>query len=152
MMTIFFMVLLLGLAALIPPLRQNKFYLLNAALVMGLSYIVEKNYFKLSMENLLSYKTILLLAFFHLICINFVTFIAYGADKRAAQKHQWRVPEAHLHELEFLGGWIGAFIGQRFFHHKTAKKSFQHMYLLMILLEIAFVYIIIKHLGLDRFF
>ena len=145
-MTIVFTLLLLGLAALIYPLRRNRFYLLNAALVIGSAYYAENHLFRI--ENIFSYKIILLFLVFHLVCINLTTFIAYGVDKRAAVKHAWRVPENDLHMLEFLGGWIGAWLGQKFFRHKTAKKSFQNMYRLMIVLEFAAVWLILKLLGL----
>ena len=140
-MTLAFAMILLGLAFLVPLLRYNKFYLLNAALVIGAAYYAENNWFRIN--NLLNYKTLLLFAAFHLICINFTTFIAYGVDKHAAIKKEWRVPEKDLHTLEFLGGWLGAWLGQKCFHHKTAKKSFQNVYHLMIVLELAAVYLIL---------
>ncbi len=151
-MTIAFTFILIGLAAVVFPLRRNRFYLLNAALVIGLSYIAEHYWFRISAANLLSVKTIMLFVVFHVICINFTTFIAYGVDKRAAVNHQWRIPENDLHMLEFLGGWIGAFIAQRFFHHKTSKKSFQNIYFLMIVMEIAVLWFLYNYLGLSRFF
>ncbi len=150
-MTIVFMVLLLGLAVLIPLLRNNKFYLLNAALTIGVAYYIESNVVKIPPQYLLSHRALLLLTIIYLVCINFSTFMAYGFDKRAAVKHQWRISEADLHALEFLGGWIGAFIGQKVFHHKTAKKSFQHIYWLMIILEISAIWGIYKYLDLSRF-
>lgn len=144
-MVITFSAILLGLAAVIFPLRQNKFFLLSSALVIGTAYFVEHNYFRTS---ILSYKTILLFCVFHLIAINISTFIAYGVDKRAAQRGQWRVSERDLHMLEFLGGWVGAFIGQRFFHHKTNKKSYQATYKFMIVMEFAAIWAILKYLHL----
>lgn len=145
-MTIIFTAILLGLAALIQPLRYNRFYLLNSALVIGAAYYVENHYFRV--QNIFSYKIILLFVVFQLICVNITTFIAYGVDKRAAMKKRWRVPEKDLHLLEFLGGWIGAWLAQKFFKHKTAKKSFQNIYKLMIVLEFAAIGIILKFLGL----
>ena len=142
MMTLCFTFILLGLAFLILPLRNNKFYLLNAALVIGTAYFAENNWFRIN--NIFSYKVLLLFSLFHLVCINITTFIAYGVDKKAAQTNQWRVPEKDLHMLEFLGGWVGAWIGQHFFHHKTAKKSFQQTYYLMIILEIAAIIALLK--------
>lgn len=150
-MTIAFTFILIGLAAVIYPLRYNRFYLLNAAFVIGLAYFSENYVFKINPHNLFSAKTLLLFLVFHLVCINITTFIAYGVDKHAAVRKQWRIPENDLHTLEFLGGWIGAFIGQKFFHHKTAKKSFQRMYLLMILLEFSAIWFLIHYLGIDRF-
>lgn len=140
-----FLAILLSLTAIIPPLRYNKFYILNLALVVSGAYFFESNFFKV--QNIFTYKTILLFLIFHLISINLTTFIAYGIDKKAAIKKSWRVPEKDLHSLEFLGGWIGAFIGQKFFRHKTAKKSFQATYKLMIILEFAAIYILLKYFG-----
>ena len=143
-MTIAFTAILLGLAALIYPLRTNRFYLLNSAMVVGSAYIVENHYFRI--HNFFTYKTILLFAVFHLVCINITTFIAYGVDKHAAKQKSWRIPEKDLHLLEFLGGWVGAWFGQKFFRHKTVKKSFQNIYRLMIILEFIAIW------GLLRFF
>ena len=145
-MPMVFTIFLLGLAVLIYPLRRNRFYLLNAAMVIGSSYYVENHWFRV--ENIFSYKIILLFLVFHIVCINLTTFIAYGVDKRAAVRRAWRVPENDLHALEFLGGWIGAWFGQKVFRHKTAKKSFQNMFHLMIILEFAAIWGILKFLGL----
>lgn len=145
-MTIVFTCILFGLAALIYPLRRSRFYLLNSALIIGAAYYTETHYFRI--ENIFSYKILLLFAIFQLVSINLTTFIAYGLDKRAAIKKTWRIPENELHMLEFLGGWPGAWIAQKVFHHKTAKKSFQNMYKLMIVLEIIAGFAILKLLGL----
>ena len=114
-------------------------------MVIGAAYFIEHNYFRTS---IFSHKTILLFLVIHLIAINVSTFIAYGVDKRAAQQGQWRVSERDLHMLEFLGGWIGAFIGQRFFHHKTSKKSYQAAYNFIIVIEFAAIWAILKYLRL----
>ncbi len=145
MLTTSFLLILLGLAVLVPPLRNNRFYLLSSAMVVGLAYYFENNVFRI--ENIFTYKTILLFVLFHLFCINIATFIAYGVDKRAAIKKLWRVPEKDLHGLEFLGGWIGAAFAQKIFRHKTAKKSFQNMYRLMIFLELAAIVILLRLFG-----
>jgi len=56
--------------------------------------------------------------------VNVVTFIVYGVDKRKAKKHLWRIPEATLIGLAFIGGSVGAFLGMRLFHHKTKHVKF----------------------------
>ena len=147
-MAIAFLLILLGLAVLIQPLRYNRFYLLNAAVVTGAAYWTETHYFRISPEHILSYKTFLIFLVFYITCINLTTIFAYGVDKLAARVNGWRVPEKDLHMLEFLGGWIGAFIAQHLFHHKTSKKSFQKMYHLMIVFEIAAVAFILFFFGL----
>lgn len=57
--------------------------------------------------------------------MSIITFITYGADKRAAIDGRRRVPEATLHWYEMLGGWPGALIAQEYYHHKSAKASYQ---------------------------
>lgn len=143
MLTGTFLIILLGIAAVIPPLRYNKFYILNAASITCSAYFFEKKIY--AIQNIFTYKTILLFIIFHLISINLITFIAYGIDKKAAITKTWRIPEKDLHTLEFLGGWIGAFVGQKFFRHKTVKKSYQITYKIMIILEFALIIGLLKY-------
>ena len=136
--------ILFSLLFLLPPLRRNTFYILHCCTFILLAYWVENNYFSF---RPFSFKTILLFIVVQFILINIFTFFAYWKDKKAAQKGEWRIPEKDLHTLEFLGGWIGAFLGQRFFKHKTAKKSFQVTYKLMIVLEFAIIFGLLKYFG-----
>lgn len=62
-----------------------------------------------------------------------ITFCLYWIDKKRAGTDASRVPEARLHFFEFLGGWIGAFIAQQLFRHKTRKISFQIIFWLIII-------------------
>lgn len=61
----------------------------------------------------------------YLAGINLLTLMLYAVDKKKAQNKEWRVPEAQLHLLEFLGGWPTAFLAQRHLRHKTSKISYQ---------------------------
>ncbi|XZE43904.1 DUF1294 domain-containing protein [Pirellulaceae bacterium SH467] len=58
------------------------------------------------------------------LVMSLACFVAYGWDKRRAANGGRRVPEQTLHILALLGGWPGAFLGQRHFRHKTKKLSF----------------------------
>jgi uncharacterized membrane protein YsdA (DUF1294 family)/cold shock CspA family protein len=51
--------------------------------------------------------------------------LIYWADKAAAAQGGWRVSESALLLLGLAGGWPGAIVAQRLFHHKTKKRSFQ---------------------------
>lgn len=144
-MVITFSAILIGLLALFRPLQKNKFYMLHASIVIFAAYYVETHYFRASIFGT---KTLLLFLVFHLVSINITTFVAYALDKRAAIRHAWRVPENTLHALEFLGGWLGALIAQKLLRHKTNKKSFKKMFLLMIFLEFLAIYIILNYLNL----
>ncbi len=143
-MVITYSIILLGLLALFRPLQRNRFYILHAALVIGAAYYIETHWFRASVFGS---KTLLLFIVFQLVSINIVTFIAYGVDKRAAVRGAWRIPEADLHALEFLGGWSGALVAQRFFKHKTKKKSFRTDFYLVILAELVVIGLILHFLG-----
>ena len=54
-----------------------------------------------------------------------IAFVLYGIDKRRAIRKQPRISERTLHLLSMLGGWPGAHLAQRLFHHKTLKVSFR---------------------------
>jgi uncharacterized membrane protein YsdA (DUF1294 family) len=48
------------------------------------------------------------------------TFLLYGYDKRAANEAKdSRIHGRTLHLLELIGGWPGAFLGVRYYRHKT---------------------------------
>jgi uncharacterized membrane protein YsdA (DUF1294 family)/cold shock CspA family protein len=64
-----------------------------------------------------------------------VAWICYRTDKQRAKSGQWRIPEAQLHLVEFLGGWPGAFLAQRKFRHKTRKFSFQFIFVSIVVLH-----------------
>ncbi len=59
-----------------------------------------------------------------LIVINIVAFLMYGIDKSKAKRGAWRIPEATLLGIAFLGGSVGAFLGMRVFRHKTKHARF----------------------------
>lgn len=60
----------------------------------------------------------------YIIVINVITFFVFGKDKYAAKKDKWRISEATLFLITFLGGGIGAMLGMKFLHHKTKKFKF----------------------------
>ena len=73
------------------------------------------------------------------LVMSFATFLAYGSDKGQAATGRRRIPERTLHLLAFLGGWPGAFLGQRQFRHKTQKVSFRIVFWITVILHIGVV-------------
>jgi uncharacterized membrane protein YsdA (DUF1294 family) len=69
------------------------------------------------------------------VLMSLVACFAYRSDKRRAEAGQWRIPESMLHLTELAGGWPGAFLGQRWFRHKTSKVSYQIAFWLIVLLH-----------------
>lgn len=62
--------------------------------------------------------------FAYILCINLLTFIIYGIDKRRAIKQRFRISEATLLILALVGGSIGALLGMHLWHHKTRHLRF----------------------------
>lgn len=63
-----------------------------------------------------------------------LTYWVYARDKKRAKQGEWRIPEIQLHLLELLGGWPGAFLGQQRLRHKSAKRSYQFVFWIIVLL------------------
>jgi len=57
-----------------------------------------------------------------------VAFGLYWTDKRRAVRGQYRISERTLHGIELLGGWPGAWIAQRVFHHKSSKTRYRTVF------------------------
>lgn len=47
-----------------------------------------------------------------------------GIDKLKAKKRGFRIPEATLFLIAFIGGSIGSILGMYLFRHKTRHRSF----------------------------
>lgn len=71
--------------------------------------------------------------------VSALTFLVYGIDKALAVKNRSaahgnalpRVPEKTLHALEFFGGFFGGFLGQLVWRHKSSKRSYRLVFLLI---------------------
>ena len=81
---------------------------------------------------------------YYLIVINIVTFLVYGIDKVKAKQGSWRISEATLLILAVIGGSIGALLGMQVLHHKTMHKKFKYGLPLILLGQIAIVYLIFE--------
>ena len=80
---------------------------------------------------------------YYLIVINIVTFLVYGIDKWKAKQGSWRISVATLLILAVIGGSIGALLGMRVWHHKTMHKKFKYGLPLILLVQIALIYLIL---------
>ena len=79
-----------------------------------------------------------------LIVINVITFLIYGIDKWKAKQGSWRISEATLLLLAVIGGCIGALFGMQVWHHKTMHLKFKYGLPLILLAQIALIYLIIQ--------
>ncbi len=71
-----------------------------------------------------------------------LTFIAYAADKSAAQKGEWRTSEQTLHLLALAGGWPGAMLAQQMLRHKSSKQEFRSVFWVTVAINVfGFIFI-----------
>ena len=69
--------------------------------------------------------------------MSIISYMAYCWDKAAAERNAQRTPEANLHLADLLCGWPGGLIAQGQFRHKTIKSSFQSVFWLTVLVNVA---------------
>ena len=79
-----------------------------------------------------------------LAAVNLLAFILYGIDKFKAKKGAWRIPEASLLLVAFLGGSLGALLGMELFRHKTTHWQFQVLVPVFFILHIALAVWLVK--------
>ncbi len=80
---------------------------------------------------------------FYLALINVISFIVCGADKSAAKRNNWRVPEKTLFLLAIVGGSIGVWAGMYFFRHKTKHWYFVWGIPAILVIQVVLVVLII---------
>ncbi len=89
----------------------------------------------------------LLIYFILLLVMGFATFALYGLDKRRAGTQQRRFRERTLLLLCFAGGWLGGYIGQRVYRHKTRKFSYQLLFWTITIVHLTLVVAIMIRFG-----
>ena len=62
----------------------------------------------------------------YLIIINIAGFALMGIDKKRAIRGAFRISEASLFRVAFLGGSLGCIMGMRCFRHKTRHPKFKY--------------------------
>lgn len=68
--------------------------------------------------------TVILYLAVYLTAISLVAVIITISDKYKAAHGKWRVPEATLFLVAFLGGSLAEYVTMRLIHHKTLHKRF----------------------------
>lgn len=119
----------------------------NKAVIIDLCYILFAILFFVAIvwlvvRHVFPLPVIVIYAFF-----SFLAFIIYKFDKGAAEYNQWRISEKTLHLLSLLGGWPGALLAQRFFHHKSKKVSFQAVFWITVSLNTIALLLFIKPIN-----
>jgi len=79
----------------------------------------------------------------YVLLVNVLSFCMMWWDKRRAQNSEWRVSEATLLLIAFLGGAVGLLIGMFRFRHKTRKRGFQAVSLLALVSSVVIYWLIL---------
>lgn len=78
----------------------------------------------------------------YLILINAAGLLIMLIDKQKARRGAWRIPEATLIGVALLGGSIGAMAGMYLFRHKTKHPKFFIGLPLILICQVAAVFLI----------
>ncbi len=81
------------------------------------------------------------------VAASVLSYVAYAADKHAAQKGSWRTEERTLLILGLLGGWPGAIIAQEHLRHKTRKIRFQLAFWITVTLNVVTFVAIVRAMS-----
>lgn len=81
----------------------------------------------------------MIIFFLYIIIINIITFHLYRLDKWRAEQSEYRISEAILLGVSFLGGALGAFCAMREFRHKTLHSVFAIGVPLALIIQMALV-------------
>lgn len=71
------------------------------------------------------------------VVMNAAGFALMGADKRRAERGEFRIPEAALFAVAFFFGGVGSTAGMFAFRHKTRHAKFRVFFPLLALFSLA---------------
>ena len=86
--------------------------------------------------------SVILVLFCFFLLVNLLGFYAMYSDKLRAKKRAFRIPEATLFAIAFIGGSIGCIIGMYLFRHKTRHWYFVYGMPLILILQIAGIFLL----------
>lgn len=77
-----------------------------------------------------------------------VCFALYGIDKRRAVGQRARISDRTLQLTAFVGGWPGAWLGQRVFRYPCDRFLFRWTFRLIVVTHAAFLALVVLGLVL----
>ncbi len=83
---------------------------------------------------------VILIVSLYLAAVNIIGFATMGIDKHKARKQTFRIPEAALFTVAFIGGSLGTTLGMFIFHHKTRHWYFLYGMPVILFLQILFIF------------
>ena len=80
-------------------------------------------------------KPVVIAAAAVLVCLNLVSFLLMGNDKKRAKRNERRIPEKTLFLSAALFGALGGTLGMFVFRHKTKHWYFRLFFPLMLFVQ-----------------
>jgi uncharacterized membrane protein YsdA (DUF1294 family) len=81
-------------------------------------------------------RTLSIIAILYAV-MSLITLAVLWRDKRAARRGNWRTRESTLHLLELLGGWPGTILGQQWLRHKSHKRTYRLVLVMIITMHLS---------------
>ncbi|SHK11574.1 Uncharacterized membrane protein YsdA, DUF1294 family [Geosporobacter subterraneus DSM 17957] len=79
----------------------------------------------------------------YILVINTVGYIMTALDKHYAKTHRWRIAEKIFFIVSLIGGAGGVLFGMKTFRHKTLHKSFSVGVPLLLIMNMACLFLLI---------
>lgn len=92
-------------------------------------------------------NSLIKLFIYYFVIINAVSFITMYIDKKRAETHKWRIPEARLFILAAMFGSIGSLAGMRIFRHKTKHMKFVIGIPCILIVQIIIGYLVVRYFS-----
>ena len=83
------------------------------------------------------YNILHIILLIYVVVINVIGFVIMGVDKKRAIRGAFRISEASLFFVAFIGGSLGSIIGMQHFRHKTKHWYFQYGMPVILMVQIA---------------
>lgn len=77
--------------------------------------------------------------FYYLVIINAIGMSVMYIDKQKAINGKFRIPEATLWKIAFVGGAIGTTMGMKLYRHKTKHSNFKYGFPALAFVESAII-------------
>lgn len=82
--------------------------------------------------------------FVYLLVVNYIAFSLFHLDKNRAIAGKRRIPEKNLLWICAIGGSLGGWIGMEKWRHKTKKSQFRMWFFGILILQLCFVFFVMK--------
>lgn len=82
-----------------------------------------------------------------MVIINLIGFYLMYKDKEKAKRGQYRIREATLWKVAWIGGGIGTTFGMNIFRHKTKHTAFKVGFPILAVIDVVFIILFVLFMS-----